>query len=130
MKREEITLIGHSINFGFDTKKLIVKTSGDTNNDYRSECDGKSWIARDDFLPHMRQQLWKLRWKTETFSLIFVRFYHALWKNWDVKLLRKTPMLTFGTILSNVRSQFFKLSKLIWWNKEKVLRYQWNRLQL
>ena len=52
-KGKEITLLGHSMNFGFDTKNTIVKTSGDTGDDYRNECDGKGWITRDTFLPHM-----------------------------------------------------------------------------
>ena len=38
-KKKDITLLGHSINFGFDTKNPIVKISGDTSDDYRNECD-------------------------------------------------------------------------------------------
>ena len=51
---KDITLLGHSINFGFDTKNPIVKTSGDNSDDYRNECDGKGWITRDTFCPHMQ----------------------------------------------------------------------------
>ena len=51
-RRIEITLLGHSINFGFDRKNSFVKTLGDTSDDYRKECDGKSWITRDTFFPH------------------------------------------------------------------------------
>ena len=47
-------MLGPSINFGFDTKNPIVNTYGDTSEDYRNECDGKSWITRDTFLPHMQ----------------------------------------------------------------------------
>ena len=53
-KGRDVTLLGHSKNFGFDTKNPIVKTYGDTSDDYRNECDGKSWITRDTFLPHMQ----------------------------------------------------------------------------
>ena len=53
-KGKDIILLGHSINFGFDTKDPIVKTYGDTSDDYRNECDGKGWITRDTFLPHMQ----------------------------------------------------------------------------
>ena len=53
-KGKEITLLGHSICFGFDTKNPIVKTSGDTSDDNRNECEGRSWITRDTFLPHMQ----------------------------------------------------------------------------
>ena len=53
-KGKEITLLGHSISFGFDTKDPIVKTLGDTSDDYRNECDGRGWITRDTFLPHMQ----------------------------------------------------------------------------
>ena len=53
-KGKDITLLGHSINFGFDTKDPIVKTYGDTSDDYRNECDVKGWITRDTFLPHMQ----------------------------------------------------------------------------
>ena len=53
-KGKDITLRGHSINFGFDTKNPIVKTYGDTSDDYKDECDGKGWITRDTFLPHMQ----------------------------------------------------------------------------
>ena len=53
-KGKDITLLGHSTNFGYDTKNPIVKTYGDTSDDYRNECDGKGWITRDTFLPHMQ----------------------------------------------------------------------------
>ena len=53
-KGKDITLLGHSINFGFDTKNPIVKTYGDTSEDYRNECDGKGWITQDIFLPHLQ----------------------------------------------------------------------------
>ena len=53
-KRKDITLLGLSINFGFDTNNHFVKTYGDTSDDYRNECDGKGWITRDTFLPHMQ----------------------------------------------------------------------------
>ena len=53
-KGKDITLLGHSINFGFDTKNPIVKTYSDTSDDYRNELDGKGWITRDTFLPHMQ----------------------------------------------------------------------------
>ena len=53
-KGKDITLLGHSINFGFDTKNPIVKTYGVTRDDYRNEWDGKAWITRDTFLPHMQ----------------------------------------------------------------------------
>ena len=53
-KGRDITLFGRSINFGYDTKNPIVKTYGDTSDDYRNECDGKGWITRDTFLPHMQ----------------------------------------------------------------------------
>ena len=53
-KGKEITLLGRSINFGLDTKNPFVKTSVDTSADYRDECDGKGWIARDTFLPHLQ----------------------------------------------------------------------------
>ena len=53
-KGKEITLLEHSMNFGLDTKIPIVKTSGDTSNDYRNECEGKGWITRDTFFPHMQ----------------------------------------------------------------------------
>ena len=53
-KGKEITLHKHSIKFGFDTKNPIVKTTGDTSDDYRNECDGRGWITRDTFLPHMQ----------------------------------------------------------------------------
>ena len=51
---KEVTLLGHSVNFGFDTKNPNEKTSGDTSDDYRNECDGRGWITRDTFLPHMQ----------------------------------------------------------------------------
>ena len=53
-KGKDITLLGHSIIFGFDAKNPIVKTYGDTSDDYRNECDSKGWITRDTFLPHMQ----------------------------------------------------------------------------
>ena len=53
-KRKEITLLRDSINFRFNTKNPIVKTFGSTTDDYRNECDGRGWIIRDTFLPHMQ----------------------------------------------------------------------------
>ena len=53
-------MLGHSKNFGFDTKNPIVKTYGDTGDDYRNECAGKSWITRDTFLPHMQTTFLKV----------------------------------------------------------------------
>ena len=53
-KGKDITLLGHLINFDFDSKNFIVKTTCDTSDDYRNECDGKGWITRDTFLPHMQ----------------------------------------------------------------------------
>ena len=53
-KEKEITLLGHSVNFDFDPKNAIVKTSGDTIDVYKNESDGKGWITRDIFLPHMQ----------------------------------------------------------------------------
>ena len=53
-KGKDITLFGHSINFPFDTKNPIVKTYGDTSDDYRNECDGKGWTTRDTFFIHMQ----------------------------------------------------------------------------
>ena len=47
-------MLGHSINFGFDTKNTLLKTYGDTSDDYRNERHGKIWITRDTFLPHMQ----------------------------------------------------------------------------
>ena len=40
-KGKAITLLGHSINFGLDRKNPIVKTYGDTSDDYRNECGDK-----------------------------------------------------------------------------------------
>ena len=53
-KVKDTTLLGHSVNFGFHKKNPILKTYGDTSDDYRNECDGKSWTTRDTFLPHMQ----------------------------------------------------------------------------
>ena len=38
----------------FRQNNPIVKTYGDTRDDYRNECAGKSCITRDTFLPHMQ----------------------------------------------------------------------------
>ena len=59
-KGKDITLLGHSIDFGFDTKSPIVKTSVDTSDDYRNEWDGRSWISRETFLPHMQTTTLKM----------------------------------------------------------------------
>ena len=59
-KGKDITLLGNSISFGFDTKNAILKTFGDNSDDYRSECDGRGWINRDTFLPHMQTTTLKI----------------------------------------------------------------------
>ena len=59
-KGKGITLLGHSRNFGFDTKNPIVKPSGDTSVDYRNECDCKVWITRVTFLSHMQTTTFKV----------------------------------------------------------------------
>ena len=38
----------------FQHKNPIVKTYGDTSDDYRNECDGRGGITRDTFLPLMQ----------------------------------------------------------------------------
>ena len=53
-KIKDITLLGHLISFGYDTRNRILNTSADTSDDYRNECDGKCWITRDTFVPHMQ----------------------------------------------------------------------------
>ena len=53
-KGKDITSLGHSIYFDFDTKNPHVKTYGDTSDDYKNECDGTGWITRDTFFPHMQ----------------------------------------------------------------------------
>ena len=45
----------------FDIKNPIVIFYGDTSDDYRNECDGKGWITRDTFLPHMQTTTLKVR---------------------------------------------------------------------
>ena len=40
-KGKDVTSLGHSINFGFDTKNPVVKTSDDTGDDYGNEGHGK-----------------------------------------------------------------------------------------
>ena len=47
-------LLRHSINFGFDTKNPSVKITGDFSDGYKDECDGRSWITHDTFLPHVQ----------------------------------------------------------------------------
>ena len=71
-KGKDITVHRHSINFGFDTKNPIVKTYGDTSDDYRNECDGKGWITRDTFLPHMQTTILKVTLENEKFYPIVV----------------------------------------------------------
>ena len=63
-KGKDFTLLGHSINFGFDTKNPIVKTYGDTSNEYGNECNGKGWITRHTFLPHMQTTTLKVTLET------------------------------------------------------------------
>ena len=59
-KGKDITLLGLSINFGFDTKNPTVKLYGDTSDDYRNECHGRGWITRYTFLPHMQKTTLKV----------------------------------------------------------------------
>ena len=59
-KGKDFTLLGHSINFGFDTRNPIVQTTGDTSFDYRNECYGRFWITHDTFLPHMQKTTLKV----------------------------------------------------------------------
>ena len=42
------------MSFGFDAKNTFVKTLGDTRDDKINVCEGKRWITRDTFLPHMQ----------------------------------------------------------------------------
>ena len=64
-KGKKITLLGHSIKVGFDTKNPIVKTFVDSSDDYRIEYDGKSWITRDLFLPHIQTTTLKVTLENE-----------------------------------------------------------------
>ena len=56
-------MLGFSISFGFDTKH--VKTIGDTSDDHKNECDGKGWITRDTFFPHMQTKALKITLESE-----------------------------------------------------------------
>ena len=115
-KTKDITLLGHSINFAFDTKIPIVKTYDDTSGDYRNECDGKSWITRDTFLPHMQTatlkvtlEIGKLLSSTGLISPCALQELEC-----ETTSLVRHPTLTSGTILTTVQSQFFELRKLKW----------------
>ena len=113
-KGKEIALLEHSKNFGFDTKNPIVKTFGDTSDDYRNECNGKSWVTRDTFLPHMQTTTLKVTLENgKVLSDTGLSLPCAL-EDRGVKLLRYTPTLTSRSILTTVRSQFFELRNLIW----------------
>ena len=53
-KAKEITLLGLSTCFRFDTKDPFSISFGDISEDYGIECDGKRWITCDTLLPHMQ----------------------------------------------------------------------------
>ena len=46
--------------FGLVTKNPYVKTIRDTRDDYSNSCDGKGWITRHTFLPHMQTTIIKV----------------------------------------------------------------------
>ena len=73
-KGKDITLLRHSISFGFDSKNPnpIVRTTGDTSDDYRKECEGKGSITCDTFLPHMQTTTLKATIENGKVSLILV----------------------------------------------------------
>ena len=82
-------MLGHSINFGFDTKKPIVKTYGDTSDDNRNECDDKGWITPHTFPPHMQTTTLKVTLEngkvlSDTGLILEIKF--SL-ENWGVNLL-------------------------------------------
>ena len=59
-KGKEINLLGHLISFGFHTKNPILKNIGDISDDHGNVCDGKGWITRDTFFPHMQKTTLKI----------------------------------------------------------------------
>ena len=105
-------MLGNSINFGIDTKNPCVKTYGDTSDDYRNECDGKSLITRDTFLPHMQTTTLKVTLENGK-VLSHTGFILPCALELGCETTSLDPMLTFGAILTIVRSHFFELRKLI-----------------
>ena len=113
-KRKEITLLGRSINFGFDTKNPFVKTFGDTSDDYRNECDGRGWITRDTILPHMQTTSLKVTSENGKILSDTGLFLPCALEELGCETTSLDYILTFGTILITVRSQSFELRKLTW----------------
>ena len=105
---KDITLLGHSINFGFDSNNPIVKTYGDTSDDHGNECDGRGWITDDTFFPHMQTTTLKVTLESGKFlsdtGLILICAleelgckttsldpYAYIWDypdNWEISILR------------------------------------------
>ena len=109
---KEISLLRHSISFGSDTKNPIVKTFADTSDDYRNGCDGKSWITRDTFLPHMQSTTLKVALENgQVLPDTGVILPYAL-EELGCETTSLDPYAYTGTILTTVLSQFFELRKL------------------
>ena len=107
-------MLGHSINFGFDTKNPIVKTYGDTSDDYRNECDGKRWITRDTFLPHMQTTTLKVTLENAKVLSDTGLILPCALEELGCETTSLDTLLVFGTILITVRPQFFPLKKSKW----------------
>ena len=63
-KGKTIYLGDQCLDIEYDTKNSIVITDGPTGSHNRNQCNGRGWITRDTFLPHMQRATLKLRMST------------------------------------------------------------------
>ena len=130
-KRKDITLLEHSKNFGFDTKNSIVKTSGDTSDDYRNKCDGKDWITRDTFLPHMQTTTLKVNLENGKVLSFSGSILPCSLEELGCKTTSIDPCAFIWEYPDNCAISILRTEEVNMVEQgKKVLRYRWSRLQL
>ena len=104
-------MLDHSKAIAFFGKNSIVRTIGDTSDNYRIESVGKRWFNHDLFL--LQLQTTKIKAKLENEKVFSDTRLILPWvqKNGDVKPPKWTTELTFSTILIVAQSQSFEQKK-------------------
>ena len=108
----------------------IVKTYGDTSDDYRNECDGKGWITRDAFLPHMQTTTLKNTLENGKVLSDTGLILPCALEKLGCETTSLDPYAYIWDYPENCAISILRTKEVNMVKQGKVLCYQWNQLQL
>ena len=117
-RKKKDDLLGWSI-FGswVRYKDPIVNTDGPTSSTNRNHCNGRSWITRDNFLPHMQRTTLNIRLSTAKVLFDSSQVLPCASEELGCEKTSLDPMSTYGTTLITVSCQSIEPKSLTWWSK-------------